>query len=307
MRSVAMTVLAIAALLALGCGGETAVESDTPAATGPLSVYTVNYPLAYFAERVGGEMAEVHFPAPAGIDPAHWSPSAEEIGGYQQADLVLLNGAGYAEWTETAALPRARLIDTSYDFERPFIMRDQAVTHSHGPMGEHSHREMASTVWLDPTNAASQASFIAKTFAAVRPDHAAAFEQRRAALVADLEAIDADFASILESRIDTEVLASHPLYDYFARRYRLDLTAVTWEPHEAPTAEMWAYLDELHDETGATWMIWDGEPLAETRSGLDERGLKVVVLDPLSNRPESGDFLTVLRGNVESLRSALAE
>ncbi|NJN46252.1 MAG: hypothetical protein HC808_06995 [Candidatus Competibacteraceae bacterium] len=36
----------------------------------PLSVYTVNYPLAYFAERIAGEQAEVVFPAPAGRDPA---------------------------------------------------------------------------------------------------------------------------------------------------------------------------------------------------------------------------------------------
>ena len=35
-----------------------------------LTVYTVNYPLAYFAERVGGKHIQVVFPAPSDVDPA---------------------------------------------------------------------------------------------------------------------------------------------------------------------------------------------------------------------------------------------
>ena len=34
-----------------------------------LTVYTVNYPLQYFAERIGGEYVEVIFPAPGDEDP----------------------------------------------------------------------------------------------------------------------------------------------------------------------------------------------------------------------------------------------
>ena len=43
----------------------------TPAlANQPLNIYTVNYPLAYFAERIAGDQAKVVFPAPPGVDPA---------------------------------------------------------------------------------------------------------------------------------------------------------------------------------------------------------------------------------------------
>jgi zinc transport system substrate-binding protein len=44
-----------------------------------LVIYTVNYPLKYFAERIGGEHAEVVFPAPAGVDPAYWMPERKTI------------------------------------------------------------------------------------------------------------------------------------------------------------------------------------------------------------------------------------
>ena len=62
----------------------------------PLTIYTVNYPLQYFAQRIAGEHAQVIFPGPEDEDPAFWMPDTETIQRYQQADLILLNGAGYA-------------------------------------------------------------------------------------------------------------------------------------------------------------------------------------------------------------------
>ncbi len=72
-------------------------------AAGPLNVYVVNYPLKYFAERIGGDHVRVKFPVPADVDPANWNPDLADIAAYQQADLILLNGAGYAKWVPTSA------------------------------------------------------------------------------------------------------------------------------------------------------------------------------------------------------------
>ena len=93
----ALTVLAAGAL-ACGVGG--APESREAPAAGseiPLSVFVVNHPLAFFAERIGGDAVAVTFPAPANEDPAYWSPDPEIVAAYQGADLILLNGADYAK------------------------------------------------------------------------------------------------------------------------------------------------------------------------------------------------------------------
>ncbi|NOR22955.1 MAG: zinc ABC transporter solute-binding protein, partial [Desulforhopalus sp.] len=76
-------------------------------------IYTVNYPLAYFAERIGGEHINVVFPAPPDVDPAFWIPDEATVRKYQQADLIILNGADYAKWTKKVSLPLLRTIDTS--------------------------------------------------------------------------------------------------------------------------------------------------------------------------------------------------
>ena len=109
--------------------------AQNSSASEPLRVYVVNYPLKYFAERIGGDNIQVVFPAPQDVDPAYWTPDLATIGAYQQADLILLNGAGYAGWIDKVSLPRAKLVNTSKKFQDRIITIKGAVTHSHGPGG----------------------------------------------------------------------------------------------------------------------------------------------------------------------------
>ena len=88
-------------LLCLFCFVGTTLAS--PPAAAKIVVYTVNYPLAYFAERIGGGGVTVEFPAPEEIDPAFWKPAPEIIAAYQTADVILLNGAGFARWIGQAS------------------------------------------------------------------------------------------------------------------------------------------------------------------------------------------------------------
>ena len=78
--------------------------ANTDSAARP-KLYVVNYPLKYFAERIAGDLADVALPVPKDVDPAFWMPDTETIGEYQEADLILLNGAGYAKWIQIVSLP----------------------------------------------------------------------------------------------------------------------------------------------------------------------------------------------------------
>ena len=115
------------------CGGPAPPERSGEGALdarAPISVYVVNYPLQYFADRIGGEQARVEFPAPSGVDPAYWSPDAQTVRDYQRAERLLLNGAGYAAWVLRVSLPAAILVDTSAGFEDRLVEIDSSPTHS---------------------------------------------------------------------------------------------------------------------------------------------------------------------------------
>ncbi len=264
----------------------------------------VNYPLKYLAKRIGGERVEVGFGAPAEVDPASWSPDAGVIAAFQEADLVLLNGAGYARWIDTVSLPLSRLVDTSRGFRDRYINVDSAGTHTHGPEGEHSHGELAFTTWLDPLLAIEHARAIRDAFAAARPTYQAEFESGFAALEADLRALDQALEVSFAALGGAPLVASHPVYRYLARRYRLDLRSVHFEPDEPPDEKGWRQLEEILKSRPSRWMIWEGEPLASTAERLAALGVGVIVFDPCPMTPAVGDLLTVMHDNVRRVVEA---
>jgi zinc transport system substrate-binding protein len=292
----------------LGCHESGVLPEDPDAADAlagaVIKVEAVNYPLAYLAERIGGDRVEVSFRAPAGIDPAGWSPDAGAIAALQESDLVLLNGAGYAGWIDKVSLPLSRLVDTSRRFSDRYMKVDDAVTHSHGPEGEHSHGEVAFTTWLDPLQAIEQAVAIRDALTAARPVDEAGFENRFTALEADLRALDRELEDAFKGLAGEPLLASHPVYQYLARRYRLDLKSVHFEPDEPPDENGWRELNGILKSHPARSMLWEGEPLAATSDRLAALGIGVIVFDPCANAPAAGDFLTVMQGNVRRVGAA---
>ena len=178
-----------------GCSNTQDVSTEKQAITieGTISVYVMNYPLKYFAERIGGAHVEVHFPAPADEDPAYWMPNSETISKYQQ------------------------------------------------------------------------------------------------------------IADTVRSASDYRVVFSHPVYQYFQRRYGLIAKSVHWEPDEPPTEALWEELKDLMAEHSAKWMIWEGEPQEQTKTELAALGVDSVTFAPCGNVPTDGDFLAVQRRNIDNL------
>ena len=282
------------------------IESSwaTDNATGKLSVYVVNYPLKYFAERIGGEHVKVVFPAPSDVDPAYWMPEIKIISAYQQADLILLNGADYAKWIDKVSLPRSKMVNTSKKFRDQYIRSEVAVTHSHGPQGEHAHEDVSFTTWLDFWLAALQAEAIADALIRKKSDSRQFFEKNLGLLKRDLLTLDSALRESVRKSPTQALLASHPVYDYLSRRYDLNLKSVHWEPDEMPNTEQWIELQKLLQKYAPKWIIWEGTPKKETVERLKSLGINSLVFDPCGNLPQEGDFLQVMHQNVENLKVA---
>lgn len=268
-----------------------------------LVVFTVNYPLAYFAQRIGGDLVDVRFPAPPDEDPAYWSPDADTVAAYQSADLILLNGAGYAGWTDRAALPGSKVLDTSAGFADRLIPLAGSVTHSHGPEGAHEHTGWAFTTWLDPELAIAQAQAVTRGLINHRREREAEFNEHFVALESELRALDQRLATAAEIIGDTPLVFSHPVYQYLIRRYSLNAQEVHLEPNEAPDELAWDDLEQRLGTFPAHWMLWEGEPLEATILGLEDLGVGSLLFDPCANTPSSGDFMTIMNANAGSFET----
>jgi zinc transport system substrate-binding protein len=244
------------------------------------------------------------FPAPAGIDPAYWMPDVKTISDYQQADLILLNGAGYARWVNKVTLPQFRMVNTSARFKDQYLEAGEILTHSHGSEGEHAHESLAFTTWIDFNLAARQANAIAGALGRKRPELKDVFQKNYQKLEQDLLKLDQDLKTLISKDPSRPLVVSHPVYDYFARRYGLNIKSVHWEPGEIPTNIQMMELYSILKEHPAKWMIWEGKPVKESAERPQAIGTDSLVFDPCGNTPDQGDFLSVMRQNVENLKLA---
>ena len=270
----------------------------------PLTVFVVNYPIQYFTERIGGEHVKVVFPAPADVDPAYWMPDRPTIANFQQADLILLNGAGYARWVNKVTLPRFRIVNTSARFKDRYIEAAEVITHTHGSQGDHAHEALAFTTWIDFSLAAEHARAIAAALNRKRPALRDIFEKNYALLEKDLMTLDRAIKEIVSKDRTRPLVVSHPVYEYFARGYGLNIKSVHWEPDGILTNKQIMELNGILKEHPAKWMIWEGNVMKQSAEKLKAIGVGSLVFNPCGNTPDQGDFLSVMGQNVKNLKSA---
>ncbi len=279
------------------------VQPEPPAKpAGRIQIQAANYPMAYFAERIGGTQVDVHLRAPRDEDPAFWRPTDEDIAAFQKADVIVLNGATYSKWLDKVTLPQSRTLDTAARFRKDFIEVKDAVTHSHGKEGEHSHGGTAFTTWIDFKQAILQADVIREELQRQRPEEVELFALNYDLLKADLEALDREMEALAKKIGSQPLVASHPVYQYWARRYSLSVQAVLWEPETVPDDKAMEELKKLLATHPAKWMIWEGEPAKESVEKLNALGIKSVVFDPCGNVPETGRWLDIMKASLAEMK-----
>lgn len=269
-------------------------------------VVAVNQALHYLAERLLEDAAEVVFPVPEGVDPSFWRPSIADISMIQSADLILLNGAGFATWIDRVTLPRARVVNTLAGMQDQFIVTE-SITHSHGEGGEHSHEGVASYTWLDPMLAIAQAQAVADAVIARDLANQADVEARLAELRSDLTELDAAARDALSGLESVAMIATHPRYQYFARRYSLSIASLEWDAGAMPTKEDLAELKTLVAQSGARVLIWEAEPPKDADALMEPLGLQSVVFEPWAGQSAGESFIQAYQDAVSDLVKAASQ
>ncbi len=267
-----------------------------------LTVITVNYPLYYFADRIGGDLIDMEYVIPAHVDPAFWNPDEEALQKYQSADIILLNGANYAKWVGNVSLPSSRIVNTSSSFETNLIHLNNTSSHSHGPEGEHEHKGYAFTTWLDFKQALMQATAIKNILIKKMPNEKQLLEENFEKLKKDLESLDTKMLKEASKLNEIELIGSHPVYQYLSEAYNLKIKSVHFEPSEIPAKKQWQELEKLTDRSKKQLMFWEDTPMTELEKKLSDLNIEVVVFKPCGNKPADGDFLNVMNNNINNLK-----
>ncbi|GAB3860365.1 metal ABC transporter substrate-binding protein [Micromonospora andamanensis] len=320
---------ATAALLAL-TGVTACSNNDSPAGADPQRVDVVAgfYPLQFLAERIGGDAVAVTNLARPGAEPHDLELNPGQVGQISEAELVLFLH-GFQPAVDEAVEQQAG--DRAFDVATVEPLLDAtAGGHDHGHEGEEDghghedeehaeeekHAEEASDgakdphVWLDPTRLATIGDKLAERLGAVDPDRAGEYTQRAAALRTELEQLDTEFAEGLKTCQRREIVVSHTAFGYLTQKYQLEQIGISGlTPEDEPSPQRLAAVAEEAREHQATTIFFEtlvSPKVAETIAR--EVGAQTAVLDPIEglSAEGGGDYLSVMRTNLQTLRTALS-
>lgn len=298
-------IIALVALL-MACTDKEPTGQNTTATQSKPVVVTSNYPLYFFASEIAGNEIDVRFPSING-DPAMWAPGGDDVAMLQDADLLILNGAGYESWLAFTTLPGDHILDTTAAAEAMLMPIENTTVHQHGPQGEHSHQGTAFTTWLDPKLATEQARAILQGLTQLKPDQSELFSANFTALEQRLDQLDRSLAQAFSALDDQPVIFSHPVYQYLQRRYGINGRSLHWEPDIAPGTRDWIDLGNLLREHPAKLVIWEGLPMDSVSDKLTQMGVRSVMFSPAGNQPDKGDYFVVMKDNLLRLTAVVKQ
>lgn len=232
----------------------------------PLRVFASVLPIQTFVQKIGGEHVDARVMVRAGFSPHTYDPTPQQISALAGAALYVRTGVPFEKaWMERirAANPGMALLDA-----RAGISLREVEAHDHDEDGHEAEHRQASDphqgehhahgeereqgldphVWTSPRLAIHMAGRIRDKLSELAPEHAAAFTRHHAALVAELEALDAELHRLLDPLPSRKFMVFHPAWGYFADRYHLTQVAIEHEGKAPGARGLAALIDQAKQE-----------------------------------------------------------
>lgn len=276
------------------------VQSENP---GKLHVTASFYPLYFFAERIGGDKAEVANIVPSGAEPHDYEPTAQDMARMEKSDLIILNGGGFEAWSDSIER-NIRTEDTVIIMAGDSLMTreisgdDSLTTDPH--------------IWIDPVLAKTMAQNIARGFEQVDPENAEYYRENTDILLAELADLDAAYRGGLQACATRNIITSHSAFGYLAAEYGLNQVSIAGlSPDAEPSPAQLAQIAQFAKTNNVQYIFFESlasPKLSQTIAA--EVGAKTLVLNPIEGLSgeeisKGEDYFSVMRENLVNLQTAL--
>jgi len=186
-----------------------------------------------------------------------------------------------------------------------------AEAHADHDDDHHDHGGFDTHLWLDPMNAKAMAEEIEKTLVSADPANAAAYQANGAALMKDLDALDAELQAAVAPVRNRPFIVFHDAYQYFEHRYGVSVAgSITVSPETMPGAERIGQIHKKVKELGATCVFaepqFEPKLVAVVTEGTPARS---ATLDPEAATLKSGPglYFELMRGLANSMKTCLSQ
>ncbi|MFF3465021.1 metal ABC transporter substrate-binding protein [Streptomyces sp. NPDC002619] len=305
---------AATAATALGIATLAACSSDSAAAgnTDKFDVVASFYPMAFLAERIGGDHVHVTSLTQPGQEPHDLEISARQTAQLQESDAVLYLKNLQPSVDDAVAQSEVK---TKIDAASLTTLEEHG-NEVGGHAAEHdTHQGEESAgkdphIWLDPVRYAQVAEGVGKAFEKADPAHAADYKTNTAALVKQLDDLNTQFKDGLANTRTKVFITTHAAFGYLAERYGLTEEAINGlDPESEPSAARVKDLEKMARADGVTTVFYETLVSDKTAKTIaQDARLKTDVLDPIegiTDKSRGKDYFAVQEANLKALQTAL--
>jgi zinc transport system substrate-binding protein len=307
---------AVIGVVVVGALGYYLVNIQPSAPSDKLQVVTSFYPLYFLAREIGGGAADIRNITPAGAEPHAYEPTPRDMIAIENADLLVINGAGFEPWGDAVLgginRERTRVVVAGEGLATLTTAAHEEEGEEEGAGHEEAGEVVDPHVWLSPRLAQTIAERIRDGYIAADPAGEPRYRANADAVMGRLAELDAAFARDLQNCARREIITSHAAFGYIARDYGLEQVAISGlSPEEEPSPKQLADIAKFARDNNVKHIFFEtlvSPKLSETIA--TEVGARTLVLNPLEGLTnadtESGkDYFSEMRQNLASLKTAL--
>jgi zinc/manganese transport system substrate-binding protein len=212
------------AALAIGAAAAPAIAQQ-PA---PIRVVASFSILADLVRQIGGDRVSVSALVGPNGDAHVFQPTPADARRLSEAQLIFVNGLGYEGWMDRlvkASGTKAGVVVVSRGVTS---IKETGDDHAAGAAKGHDHGSVDPHAWQDVANAKLYVAAIRDALVAADPAGKAVIEDRAAAYLAQLDALDREIRAAIAKLAPERrrIITSHDAFAYFGAAYGIDFVAL---------------------------------------------------------------------------------
>jgi len=276
-----------------------------------LKVVATFYPLAFFAQQIGGEEVAVTQLIPDNMEVHTWQPSFADILAVDEAEVIIYNGASLDHWFEEEILSN---IDSSNKIIVETAKGVQLIETETEHSDEHEHEGLYDPhTWVSPFLAKQQAQSIYEALIQKDPDHEGYYSERWQNLKTRFEELDNNYLTGLSTKSKEDVFVAHAAFGYLADRYGFKQHGVIGiSADQQPSAQVYANLVDtmMEHETYVVYVdpVYTAESVQTLKNDLETRtdqNVQILKLYFMLGSIDGLDYFGQQEKNLENLKIGL--
>lgn len=282
--SVLMFVLSLQLITA--CSGNGKTKTTMEGTNGKPIVAVTIVPEQTFVEAVCGDLAEVITMIPPGNSPENYEPTPQKMEKFSKASIYFSIGVP-AE--KANILPKAGNV-------KVISLQDEVASVYPDRLFDSGERDPH--IWLSPKRVKVMIDVIARKMGELDEANKDAYIRNAEAYIKQLDELDKEIISLLESMQSKKFIVYHPAFGYLADDYGLKMYALEEEGKEAKIQHLQEMLDFAKRENIKIIFYQEEIDSSQSEAFAEEIGGKTIQLAPLA-----ADYI----GNLKKIAQTIAE